>query len=291
VASLRGWVLDVASVWRQAVVVLGLVLVYVLVQTFAEAPGCGRGYIGPGGISDYGRLWGAQCTGGVHGAIDRALFGPWHMYHSSSPVDGTPVSAATCAPVYFCDVYDPEGLLGAIGAILMAWLGLQAGRAVARHRPRGDAAASGALAPHGPVLVRLVAWGLALASLATGLAGASQNEGVLPLNKNLWSPSFVTLQAGTGALLLSVLYVVIDVRRWWAGTPFLFAGLNSIVVYVGSEVFQMFFPFTVMSHPLLATTNSGFATHSEALATNLGGVAAWMLVAYALWTRGITVHL
>ena len=44
-----------------------------------EEGGCPRGYLGPGGLHDGGKY--EKCTGGVTGAVDRAVFGPNHMYN------------------------------------------------------------------------------------------------------------------------------------------------------------------------------------------------------------------
>lgn len=61
-----------------------------------EVPGCGRGYLGPGGLHDYGQYY--NCTGGVAGYIDRKLFGE-HMYKHP-----------TCQKIYETVLYyDPEG--------------------------------------------------------------------------------------------------------------------------------------------------------------------------------------
>lgn len=63
-----------------------------------EVPGCGRGYLGPGGLHDLGLHY--NCTGGAAGYIDRLIFGH-HMYKK-----------ATCHILYETKVYyDPEGKL------------------------------------------------------------------------------------------------------------------------------------------------------------------------------------
>ena len=72
--------------------------------------------------------------------------------------------------------------------------------------------------------------------------GLVQNGGVMPLNKNLWSPSFIFVMAGTGFLMLSLTYILVDVTKWWTGAPFRFVGMNSIIVYFGSEVFHVRVP-------------------------------------------------
>jgi heparan-alpha-glucosaminide N-acetyltransferase len=57
------------------------------------------GYIGPGGIGDYGQH--EACTGGAHGYIDRAFFTSTHIYQDP-----------TAHWVYNTVVpYDPEGIV------------------------------------------------------------------------------------------------------------------------------------------------------------------------------------
>lgn len=71
-----------------------------------------------------------------------------------------------------------------------------------------------------PSLLPLISSG----GLGTLLCGASQNEGWMPLNKNLWSFSFVCVMGGTGMLALALYYFIIDVKGWWNGSPFRFVG-------------------------------------------------------------------
>ena len=70
-----------------------------------------------------------------------------------------------------------------------------------------------------------------------------ENGGLVPLNKNLWSASFVFAMGGTGFLALALLYFIVDVNQWWNGTPFIFVGMNSIIIYVGHETLGDRFPF------------------------------------------------
>lgn len=80
-----------------------------------DVPGCGRGYLGPGGLDDGGRY--ANCTGGAAGYIDRVVFGE-HMYK-------TPV----CHKLYETQLnFDPEGILGTLTSVLTVYMGVQAGR-------------------------------------------------------------------------------------------------------------------------------------------------------------------
>ncbi len=134
-------------------------------------------------------------------------------------------------------------------------------------------------------LKRWIVWGLVLGAIAMGLSGGTRNGGVIPINKNLWSVSFVLALAGMGPLMLSVCYVLVDVLNVWngkcvsgvsvaaaepglfclcvSGAPFIYPGMNSIAVYVGSELCQPSFPF---SWAPLATADN---THGFMLTQNL----------------------
>lgn len=73
-----------------------LIIVHTCVTFLVDVPGCGKGYLGPGGLSDGGRYY--NCTGGVSGYLDREIFGK-HMY-----------KRPPCWKIYETTVYfDPEG--------------------------------------------------------------------------------------------------------------------------------------------------------------------------------------
>ena len=56
------------------------------------------------------------------------------------------------------------------------------------------------------------------------LCEGMKNGGMIPLNKNLWSLSFVLVMGGSAFFLLAGLYFVIDVILWWNGAPFKYPG-------------------------------------------------------------------
>ena len=76
-------------------------------------------------------------------------------------------------------------------------------------------------------LFAIVGGGIALV-----LAGFAWNE-VLPFNKTVWTPSYILLSAGLGALLLVGLYWVMDVKKLttWA-KPLVVFGSNALAAYV-----------------------------------------------------------
>ncbi|EDV21808.1 uncharacterized protein TRIADDRAFT_59909 [Trichoplax adhaerens] len=60
--------------------------------------------------------------------------------------------------------------------------------------------------------------------VATGVAlcGGKQNMGFIPLNRNLWSLSYITLLGGLAYFVLMMLYLLIDVMSWWHGNPIIY---------------------------------------------------------------------
>ena len=60
---------------------------------------------------------------------------------------------------------------------------------------------------------------------------------MFPLNKNLWTSSFVLWTCGWGSLLLAFFYWTIDVRGWLRafGAFFAVIGMNSVLIYLSSK--------------------------------------------------------
>ena len=70
-----------------------------------------------------------------------------------------------------------------------------------------------------------------------------QWDGPIPICKNLWTLSFVLTMAGWGYFVFLILYYLVDVWKIWAGAPFYFVGMNSILVYVLHEMLGGQIPF------------------------------------------------
>ena len=126
-------------------------------------------------------------------------------------------------------IHDPEGLLAVLPAIGNALLGILAGLWLRRsaEEASGDRKAAG----------------LALAGLALLAIGGLWSF-VFPLNKNLWTSSFVLWTCGWGSLLLAFFYWMIDVRGWLRGFGAFFAviGMNSVLIYMAGKFIN--FDFT-----------------------------------------------
>lgn len=120
---------------------------------------------------------------------------------------------------------DPEGILSTIPAIVSALAGIFAGETLRRNANRNVAHK----APR--TLTYLTFTGAFLSLLGLALAPA------FPINKNLWSPTYVLFTTGAALLALAATHFVVDVQRIEAWSrPFAVFGRNAILAYVGSGV-------------------------------------------------------
>jgi len=254
--AVGGVLADISPYWLQWAVAGLLLTVWFLVTFLVNVPGCGRGYLGPGGIGDGGKYF--NCTGGAARIIDEWILGPNHFYHSP-----------TCRFLYDCPAYDPEGILGSLTSIFLCFLGLQSGRILVHYKE------------HLPRIKRWIIWGVFWGTLATILCFGRQEGGPVPINKNLWSASFISVMAGTGFLALALIYFIVDVKKFWNGVPFIFVGMNSILVYVGHETLGDRFPFHW----------DATQTHGALLWENGFGVACWIIIAYRMYQLKFFVNI
>jgi predicted acyltransferase len=68
----------------------------------------------------------------------------------------------------------------------------------------------------------------------------------LPINKKLWTSSFVLVTTGIDLLWMAVLYYGVEVRRWSFGVrSFAVLGKNALFVYVLSNLLLIFFIWPV----------------------------------------------
>lgn len=114
--------------------------------------------------------------------------------------------------------WDPEGFFSTIPAVATCLLGNLAGRwIVKKERPLLDRVSA------------LFAVG------ALGMMVGLMWNWVLPINKNLWTSSYVLFTAGMACVAIATIMWIVDVRgvkRWTA--PWVTYGLNPLVAYIGS---------------------------------------------------------
>ena len=139
--------------------------------------------------------------------VDRAIMGVKHMYKD---VDDAGNRIAL----------DPEGLLSTIPSIAHVLIGFLFGKLIVETKDN-----------HNRVEKTLI-WGTLLA-----FAGLLLQYGC-PINKKIWSPTFVLTTCGFAAQLLGILIWIIDIngKRRWSGFFHAF-GVNPLMVYVFAGVF------------------------------------------------------
>lgn len=211
---------DLIPFWPQWLATLGIAVLHILLTFFLPVPGCPTGYLGPGGLDQNSSF--TLCTGGAAGYVDRLILGSSHIYQYP-----------TCRILYQTQVpYDPEGLLGVLTSIVLVVLGVQAGRITHFYVTVAGR------------LKRFCTWGLLLGLLALLLCEGSKSSGWIPVNKNLWSMSFILATGSLAFFVLAILYLLVDYWHVWSGAPLLYPGANAIALYFGSEMLANAFPFS-----------------------------------------------
>ncbi|XP_059422219.1 heparan-alpha-glucosaminide N-acetyltransferase [Carassius carassius] len=244
---------DLVLYWPEWIFIVLLETMWLCLTFLLPVPNCPIGYLGAGGIGDDGLH--PNCTGGAAAYIDRWLFGDNIFWYP------------TCKVLYrTTEPFDPEGVLGTINSIVMGFFGMQAGKILLFFRKKNKS-----------ILARFLIWALILGISAAILSKCTRDEGFIPVNKNLWSLSFVTCMGCMSFVLLGLMYFVVDIKEWWAGQPFIYPGMNSIFVYVGHSLLGFYFPFS---------WEMRFQdSHWEQLFQNIWGTALWVFIAYLLYRK------
>ena len=133
---------------------------------------------------------------------------------------------------------DPEGLLSTLPAVVTAMLGMFAGEFVRWKGERGSAFAKASTCAkatvdrpadktgNGKVVAMLAA---AAAMLIVGLVWSNW----MPINKKLWTSTFVLVAGAYSLALFAVFYWIVDVKMWRGWTfPLRVVGMNAITIYL-----------------------------------------------------------
>lgn len=179
-------------------------------------------------------------------------------------------------------VRDPEGVISTIPAIATALAGVLAGHWLRRPRTEGVKVA-----------------GLLGAGLLGLLVGELWNVW-FPINKNLWTSSFVVFTAGFALVFLGLLYWMTELRRWrgsWT-VPILVLGMNPIAgFFADALVYGPGYSFTLRGPggaaiPLhewiqLHLLGLPIGTANASLVYSLGAVLFCWLLLLALYKKKI----
>jgi predicted acyltransferase len=140
-------------------------------------------------------------TGNAQLKLDLLLFGPDHLYHGEGIA------------------FDPEGLLSTLPAIVNVIGGYLAGDFIRRYGNSYETIAK-LMVTGGMLVFFALTWDMAF-----------------PINKKLWTSSFVLLTVGLDLMIISALIFVIEMRSYkkWTGF-FVVFGRNPLFIYILSEV-------------------------------------------------------
>ena len=137
--------------------------------------------------------------GSLASFVDRVIFGP-HIWKQGK-------------------VYDPEGILSTIPAIATALFGVLTGQWLRTRKSQYEKVT-----------------GLFVAGAGCVVIGWCWNP-FFPINKALWTSSYVFFTAGLALQFLALCYWLIDIKKYqrWA-KPFVVFGVNAIALFVGTAL-------------------------------------------------------
>jgi predicted acyltransferase len=195
--------------------------------------------------------------GNLAAYLDRTLLGP-HLWQATR-------------------VYDPEGILSTAPAVATTLLGVLAGIWLRSGRPP-----------------RVIVTGLAGAG-AIGVGLGQIWSWWFPVNKALWTSSYVLLTAGLALLVLAACYGLVEIqgyRRW--ATPFAVFGFNALALFfLSSLVARLLMLIRVGEGPRLQAWLFDHlfapwaAPVNASLAYALAYVLLWWILMWPLYRRGI----
>ena len=190
--------------WKeQGIIGIALLLLYWLLMTVVPVPGC-----------EITTVDDKACN--LAAWLDRTVLTEAHLWRSAK-------------------VFDPEGILSTIPAIVTTMSGVLTGTWLRRSEYQRDRD-SGEAVPTKVVTVNDKALGLFFAGTVLLAVGWSWSL-VFPLNKSLWTSSYVVYTSGLGLLTLAFCYYVIDIKGYkrWA-KPFVIFGVNALALFVFSGI-------------------------------------------------------
>jgi predicted acyltransferase len=177
--------------------------------------------------------------------------------------------------------WDPEGILSTFPAIGTAMLGVLTGRWLGQSRPIEER------------LVALFSVG------AMGMMAGLMWNWSFPINKGIWTSSYVLFTAGMASVALATIIWLVDLKKydWWT-KPFVVFGMNPILAFVGSGMMaRLIYSLIKVNYdgkPVALETaiyQSMFASWLEpknaSLAFAICFVLFWYVIVYALYRKRI----
>jgi predicted acyltransferase len=133
--------------------------------------------------------------------------------------------------------WDPEGILSTIPAIASGIIGLLMCQVLNRPLPKIQIAKK--MGTYGILLILIaLLWNC-----------------VFPVNKSLWTSSFVLCTSGMALLALTFFYYIIDISNFKKGTKlFLIWGVNPMIVFFLSEIIPQALQMISIQNPMITST-------------------------------------
>ncbi|MBA4341319.1 MAG: hypothetical protein C0423_04095 [Methylibium sp.] len=216
---------------------------------------------GADGIVRTGALLPGQDLGAF---IDRALLGEAHLWKQAK-------------------TWDPEGLLSTVPAVATQLFGVLAGQWLLSRREPGEKAM----------------WFM-VSGLACLWIGQLLDAWLMPINKNLWTPSYVFAMAGWAQLVFACCYWLLDAmplplaraRMARLAKPLLVFGMNALFIFALSGLVAKLLGFIKPDgqHSLKALLYApiqqlGLAPVNASLLYALGFLSAMYAVAWLMWKK------
>jgi len=162
------------------------------------------------------------------------LFGYWLVLYTFGIINGVDPYALNSNLVLYVDKiilgdshlwsgngipFDPEGLLSTIPAVVTTVIGFLVGTMIKTASDQRDNCQKMAILGSVFIIIGWI-WGL-----------------LFPINKALWTSSYVLFTAGIGILVLSIMIWLVDIKKnnKWA-KPLIIYGTNSIFIFVISGI-------------------------------------------------------
>lgn len=176
--------------------------------------------------------------------------------------------------------WDPEGILSTFPSIVTGITGILAGHLLLQKRD-----------PYEKSVLLMVA---GLAAVAAGYFWGL----AFPINKNLWTSSYVLVTSGLASLWLGAMYYIVDIRKYTSGTsPGIIFGSNAIAIYFLSDVISYLFylvPFgsaALNEHFMATFITLGFAPKLASLLYAMIFVSINFGIAYILYKKKLFIKL
>ena len=171
--------------------------------------------------------------------------------------------------LYGNNTYDPEGLLATIPAICTALMGMMTGSFI----KRGGALNEGTR----KAILMAVAAGVLI---GVGLLWSR----IFPINKKMWTSSFVCVVGGISLILFALFYYIVDVKGWKRWTFFFrVIGLNSITIYLA----QKFISFRDTDEAIFGGLIRLLPENAQSTAGDVGYLILCWLFLYFLYRKKI----